>query len=104
MHRCTGHCARRSRTARRLRRLPQQHWKEIQSTNPLERINREIKRLTDVVQAFPNPEAVLRLATAVPAEMHDEWIAFPRRYLSEESLATVYATVDTEALPGITEG
>lgn len=77
---------------------------EIQSTNPLERINREIKRRTDVVQVFPNPEAVLRLATAVLAEMHDEWIAFPRRYLSEESMATVYATVDTEALPGTTEG
>lgn len=59
---------------------------------------------TDVVQVFPNPEAVLRLATAVLAEMHDEWIAFPRRYLSEESMATVYATVDTEALPGTTEG
>ncbi|MFE5096907.1 IS256 family transposase [Streptomyces sp. NPDC056638] len=84
--------------------FPQQHWKKIRSTNPLERINREIKRRTDVVQVFPDPEAVLRLATAVLAEMHDEWIAFPRRYLTEESMATVYATVDTEALPGTTEG
>lgn len=84
--------------------FPQPHWEEFRSTNPLERINREIKRRTDVVQVFPSPEAVLRLATAVLAEMHDEWIAFPRRYLSEESMATLYATADTEALPGTTEG
>ncbi|MEV6110916.1 IS256 family transposase [Streptomyces sp. NPDC051940] len=83
--------------------FPQQHWKKIQSTNPLERLNREIKRRTDVVQVFPNPEAALRLATAVLAEMHDEWIAFPRRYLSEESMAAVYTTTDTAALPATTE-
>ena len=84
--------------------FPQQHWKKIQSTNPLERINREIKRRTDVVQVFPNPDAVLRLATAVLAEMHDEWIAFPRRYLSEESMATVYASTDTTVLPSTNDG
>lgn len=66
--------------------FPRQHWKKIQSTNPLERLNGEIKRRTDVVQVFPNPAAVLRLATAVLAELHDEWIAFPRRYLSNESM------------------
>ena len=84
--------------------FPERHWKKIQSTNPLERINREIKRRTDVVQVFPNDDALLRLVTAVLFEMHDEWIAFPRRYLPEGSMATVYATVDTEALPGTTEG
>jgi transposase-like protein len=70
--------------------FPHQHWKKIQSTNPLERLNREIKRRTDVVQVFPNPAAVLRLATAVLAEFHDEWIAFPRRYLSNESMDALY--------------
>ncbi|MFJ7200673.1 MULTISPECIES: IS256 family transposase [unclassified Streptomyces] len=66
--------------------FPDQHWKKIQSTNPLERLNREIKRRSDVVQVFPNPAAVSRLATAVLTELHDEWIAFPRRCLSIESM------------------
>ncbi|WP_406392029.1 IS256 family transposase [Streptomyces sp. NBC_00882] len=71
--------------------FPAAHWKKIQSSNPLERINREIKRRTDVVQVFPNSAALKRLVTAVLSEMHDEWIAFPRRYLSEGSMAAVYA-------------
>lgn len=76
--------------------FPAQHWKKIQSTNPLERINREIKRRTDVVQVFPNPEALLRLTTAVLSEMHDEWIAFARRYLSEGSMDAIYTDHDTQ--------
>ena len=70
--------------------FPHQHWKKIASTNPLERLNREVKRRADVVQVFPNDAAVERLATAVLVEMHDEWIAFPRRYLSNESMDRVY--------------
>jgi putative transposase len=70
--------------------FPERHWKKIQSTNPLERINREIKRRTDVVQVFPNDDALLRLVTAVLVEMHDEWIAFPRRYLPEGSMDQLY--------------
>ncbi|MFC8278440.1 IS256 family transposase [Streptomyces sp. NPDC057271] len=70
--------------------FPDRHWKKIQSTNPLERINREIKRRTDVVQIFPNPDALERLTTAVLIEMHDEWIAFPRRYLPEGSMDKIY--------------
>jgi transposase-like protein len=66
--------------------LPAGHWKKIWSTNPLERLNEEIKRRTDVVGVFPNPEALLRLAGAVLVEAHDEWQAGERRYLSEGSM------------------
>jgi hypothetical protein len=53
--------------------FPVSHWKKIWSTNPLERLNKEIKRRTDVVGVFSYPEALLRLAGAVLAEAHDEW-------------------------------
>ncbi|MFB8775368.1 transposase, partial [Streptomyces broussonetiae] len=76
--------------------FPISHWKKIQSSNPLERINREIKRRTDVVQVFPSPAALERLVTAVLSEMHDEWIAFPRRYLSEGSMTAIYAAEHTD--------
>ncbi len=67
--------------------FPPGHWKKIWSTSPLERLNKEIKRRTDVVGVFPGPEALLRLAGAVLAEAHDEWQAGERRYLSESSMA-----------------
>jgi transposase-like protein len=70
--------------------FPQLHWRKIWSTNPLERLNREVKRRTDVVGVFPNPPALLRLAGAVLVEAHDEWaVAAERRYLSEGSMKLI---------------
>ena len=67
--------------------FPPGHWTKIWSTNPLERVNAEIKRRTRVVGIFPNDAAALRLITAVCVEQHDEWLVAERRYLSEESMA-----------------
>ncbi len=76
--------------------FPTAHWRKIWSTNPLERLNGEIKRRTNVVGIFPNDPAVLRLVTAVIVEAHDEWAVTERRYLSEESMAKLYDTCDDD--------
>jgi putative transposase len=67
--------------------FPNAHWKKIWSTNPLERVNKEIKRRTNVVGIFPNEAGVLRLAGSILLEVHDEWQVAERRYLSEASMA-----------------
>lgn len=76
--------------------FPEAHWSKITSTNPIERLNREVKRRTDVVGIFPNPAALLRLATCVLIEAHDEWQAADRRYLSEASMAKLNPPAPTE--------
>jgi len=86
--------------------FPQPHWRKIASTNPLERVNKEIKRRSNVVGIFPDDTSVLRLVGAVLAEVHDDWQTAERRYLSEGSMKLigqqpkeVTTTTETPALP-----
>ena len=68
--------------------FPREHWTQIASTNPLERVNREVKRRADVIGIFPNDAAIVRLVGALMLETNDEW-AVARRYMSLETLARV---------------
>ncbi len=76
--------------------FPRPHWSKLRSTNPLERVNREIGRRADVVGIFPNDQAALRLAGALLIEQNEEWLV-GRRYLSAESLALVLVDEDQRA-------
>jgi len=78
--------------------FPREHWRKIWSTNPLERLNKEIKRRSRVVGIFPNEAAIIRLIGAVLADTHDEWQVDDRRYLCEGSTAKLYPTRDTETV------
>jgi transposase-like protein len=79
--------------------FPREHWPQIASTNPLERVNREIKRRSDVVGIFPNDAAAVRLVGALLLETNDEW-AVARRYMSLETLARLTNTA-TVRLPAV---
>jgi putative transposase len=82
--------------------FPITHWRKLWSTNPIERLHREIKRRTDVVGVFPNDAAIDRLVTAVVVEQHDEWQVAERRYLSEGSMAELTKTLEQEPAPART--
>ncbi len=73
--------------------FPREHWPKLRSTNPLERLNREIGRRSDVVGIYPNDQALIRLAGMVLLEQNDEWLV-GRRYLSETSMRLVLKRQD----------
>jgi transposase-like protein len=79
--------------------FPADHWTKLRSTNPLERVNREIGRRTDVVGIFPNDKALIRLAASVVIEQNDEWLV-GRRYLSAHSLEIVLDREKRRERPG----
>jgi putative transposase len=76
---------------------PREHWTKIWSTNPLERLNRELARRNDVVGIFPNRDALLRLGTALLVEQHDDWLTMGKRYLPQSSMTRLLG-----GIPGTT--
>ena len=77
--------------------FPREHWRQLYSTNPLERLNKEIKRRSNVVGIFPNRESVIRLVSAVLMEQQDEW-EIGKRYFSMESMQKTLEGLKEEPL------
>ena len=82
--------------------FPREHWRKIWSTNPLERLNKEIKRRARVVGIFPNEASVIRLVGMILTDTNDEWTIDERRYLSEGSMALLTPTSDNQTVAAIT--
>jgi transposase-like protein len=78
--------------------FPDEHWRQLWSTNPQERLNKEVKRRTDVIGISPNERAVIRLVGSVLAEQYDEW-AVARRYFSADSGAKLTDIDSPDPLP-----
>jgi transposase-like protein len=81
--------------------FPAEHWRKIWSNNPIERLNREVKRRADVVQIFPDRASVVRLVGAVLLDQHEEWQYGERRYLSETSMRRLARANRPDALSGL---
>jgi putative transposase len=68
--------------------FPKAHWQKLHSTNPLERLNKEVKRRADVVGIFPNEASIMRLVGAILLEQNDEW-QLQHRYMTQETMITL---------------